>query len=113
MKNIIFVLLVASVFLNAGEVDNTLKKQCQYWIYGNGKSNTVYESFLYGVAAGTYYNTEKNDRSKKCESSYSTIAELGCKEALNDNSTESFSNKVNWGIAVTCNNKYAKYSKLK
>lgn len=113
MNKILVSILLLSISLFGDTVDNLIKKECQYIVYGNGASDRSISSFMYGVVAGTLYHTEEKDSTKNASGTYADISELGCKEALSNNKVDSFQMKFLWGVNVIVNKNFTKYSNLK
>lgn len=57
MKILIAILTMATLITSANadaqaEINEDLKKQCQYLVYGNGENNVFVVMYMYGVTAG-------------------------------------------------------------
>jgi hypothetical protein len=72
------------------EIDNTLRDQCKYTVYGNleGSNNDQAAGYLLGYVQGIEYMTDKTDLTEFFTSrNYRMIIERSCENALK-NSTE-------------------------
>ncbi|GEM_PF-2652054 len=112
MKKLVLVLfLVGNLF--GGNISENIKKGCQYLIYGNGEDDSLARVYMFGVIDATSYALDKDKMTKHSKSNSIDISKLACKEALNENSSESFKNKFYWGVTVTLNKDYVRFSNLK
>ena len=113
MKRMILIMTLLIGTINADLSDN-LKKQCQYWIYGNGIQDLPTGTYMYGIVVGQLYIVPASDETAFAKDARdSQIAERACKEALNNNSVDTFADKYKWGIAVTISKEAMPYRTLK
>lgn len=120
-KLLVGILIVIGLSVSAQAYDvsaNTLKKHCQYRVYGNGVSMDEIDSYMIGVINGISYMVVFENRSdlllKGEFSSYDDIIDVGCKEALaNNDASINFDSKFKFGITIILDKRYAKQSKLK
>ena len=117
MKNLLLatmILLGMVTTVTAIEVDDTLKKRCQYYVYGNGHKNDVYDLYMAGIISGQLYQTPTENKSEYArKTKFKQINELACKEALNDNGISNFLAKYLWGVKKIINKNYKEYRTIK
>lgn len=69
--------------INASDIDDGLKKQCQYIVHGNGSTDLQYNAYLLGVVSGIQHMTiEITDYGEI--SSYADKRHKVCKNALSN-----------------------------
>lgn len=84
---IIIAMMLISV--NASELDNGLKKECQYIVIGTGNSDTQYNAYLLGVISGIQYMT-KNISEFARDSSFTEKRYKACENALSNAGSSGF-----------------------
>ena len=74
------------------KIDEALKKQCQYVVYGYWEDNEpIWDGYLIGVIDGMLFlmkDSDKTDFAKK--STWGTMKATACKAALSNGSTNGF-----------------------
>ena len=117
MKNLLLataILMGLSSVASANIVDDGIKKQCQYLVYGNGSNDNGVNMVMVGIVMGQTYRTDTENKTQfSNNATFSQVSNRACKEAVNDNSADSFSNKYQWGVSVTIAKEYAKYRTVK
>ena len=95
------ILVGLSTTSSANNIDEIMKKQCQYLVYGTGENNIYINMYMMDIVAGEMYFTSKK---KKFDYAHKTtsnqIKKRACKEALNNNTTKSFEDKYKFGMAM-------------
>jgi len=93
MKLKIFMAFIITMFMftpvSASELDNGLKKECQYIAIGTGNSDTQYNAYLLGVISGIQYMTKDITDFAKV-SSFTEKRHKACKNALNNAGSSGF-----------------------
>lgn len=116
MKLIKTILIVSVLLVNYANAkidpNELIRKYCQYEVYGNGNDDIYSSLLMLGIVQGYMFGLTPKDRINQGASPQNVLV-LACKEALNNNSTQQFSDKYKIGVAVTIDKKYAKYSNLK
>lgn len=84
---IITIMVFTSV--NASDIDDGLKKQCQHIVHGYGSPDAQYNAYLLGVISGIQYMTIRTTDFGEV-SSYAEKRHEACKNALNHVSSSGF-----------------------
>ena len=91
---ITFSMMILPHTLVAGkEIDETLKNQCRYIVYGNleGENNDQAAGYLLGFVQGIEYTTDKADLTEFFTSrNYRMIIERSCENALKKSTEKGF-----------------------
>jgi hypothetical protein len=99
MKNLIKSLIVLSILLvpntlSAGKmIDDTLKNQCKYIVYGQleGRNNDQADGYLLGFIQGVEYMTDKTELTEFFTSrNYHMVKERACENALKNSTKKGF-----------------------
>ena len=99
MNNLIKTFMVLSLIIipnsvfGGKEIDQTLKSQCKYILYGNleGTSNDQADGYLLGIVQGIEYTTAKSDLTEFFTSrNYRMIIERACNNALKHSTEKGF-----------------------
>lgn len=109
MKKTILIALLTLLPLTATaeEIDNILKKQCQYEVYGNGEKDFLTGSYMLGIVSGIDYITSKKDKTIFAnKSSYTIISSKACQNALNNISSNGFLNDFRWQATKLISTEY-------
>jgi hypothetical protein len=99
MKDLIKISIIASIMgipntLGAAqEIDETLKNQCKYILYGNlqGSNNDQADGYLLGFIQGVEYLTARTDLTEFFTSrNYRMVKERACENALKKGTEKGF-----------------------
>ena len=117
MKSVLLataILMSLSSVVSASEIDDNIKKQCQYLLFGSGVHDTLAITYMYGVIDGQSFQIKEKDKSDfYLRSNNNSISKRACKEAFSDNSADDFSDKFLWGVAVTIDKEHTHLRKVK
>jgi len=86
-------IILPNTLLGGKEIDNTLKDQCKYILYGTleGTNNDQADGYLLGFIQGIEYLTDKNDLTEFFTSrNYRMVKERACKNALKHSTEKGF-----------------------
>jgi hypothetical protein len=89
---LLIMMLPNSVFAGT-EIDEMLKNQCKYIVYGNmeGANNDQADGYLLGFVQGIEYVTDKADLTEFFTSrNYRMVIERSCENALKNNTRKGF-----------------------
>ncbi|MDB2562195.1 hypothetical protein N9X61_01175 [Sulfurimonas sp.] len=115
MKKLIIatmVLVGLAPTVSADMIDDGIKKQCQYIVYGNGSDNSLIDMMMIGIVAGhSFKTTNLTDFAQKA--TRNQLVELACKEAFNNNKAIDFMPKFQWGVSVTMDKQYMNQRTIK
>lgn len=93
MKLKIFIAFIITnmmlITVHASELDNGLKKECQYIVIGTGNTDTQYSAYLLGVISGIQYMS-KNITDFAKVANFTEKRHKACKNALNNTSSAGF-----------------------
>ena len=93
----------------ADSIDNMMKKQCQYNVYGNGTTSNSSSSYLSGIIVGINSMIDSKDRTEfSKKSNPGIISDKACQNALNNISSNGFSNDYLWEAIKLISKKYSK-----
>jgi len=84
------IMVLPNTLFAGKEIDETMKNQCKYIVYGNqeGTNNDQADGYLLGFIQGIEYTTDKADLTEFFTSrNYRMVIERSCENALK-NSTE-------------------------
>ena len=81
--------LLMPALANASELDNGLKKECQYIVIGTGNSETQYSAYLLGVISGIQHMA-KNITEFANISSFTEKRHKACENALKNTGSSGF-----------------------
>ena len=113
MKNPVLILITLITLVNvvnAKQVDDILRAQCQFLVYGEGIDKPSVYGLLLGIVDGQTYLTSKENITEYAKvSTHGKIVIQSCLEALNKYHIESFRSNFNLGVAATINKKYSEF----
>ena len=114
MKKIILIslsLIPASLIADF-TLDNGIKKECQYHLYGNGVRNDIYSGYVAGIIDGILYTTyEKYQTSFAKHAKTGTIVNKACQNALLNISADGFLNDYKWEVSKLVDTRFEKLPK--
>ena len=110
MKKIILAITLVFTSVYANKLNNGLKQQCQYMVYGSGKRNKFFTGIMIGIIEGHNFHVDKKNKTDFIlKATHGQIIERACKEALNINKAMDFIDKYNIGLSVTMDKETVHY----
>jgi len=92
----VVLLLVFSSSIFADGLDDAIKAQCKYDVYGNGRYNRDFDMFLIGWVQSAFYHTPTEE--VKTNANPSEIISAACQRALNVTKAGNFYGKISWEV---------------